>query len=183
MPSNNEIQRDLQKIFEFIVKNGPDLVSRWKNSDIRNFIRWALYYRKLFIVWAPAGAGQRIAAVGVAWRTESIGVQDAPLTFENTEFGDNLYVYQTIVHPDFAHTGALFQLLSLALWRYPGVEKVFWFPDSRKGQELVQISVQSLLKRLAAQARPSRVRKYEGKDQSWQKVAVDPVSPMLRPVR
>lgn len=179
---SEKLERDLQKVFEFVVKNRENTLE-WPNADIRKFIRWALYYRKLFIVWAPAGAGQRIAALGIAWRTEHVAVQDAPLTFENTEFGNNLYVYQVIVHPDFSHTGALFQMLSLALWRYPGVERVFWFPDSRKGQEFVHLSMQRLLKMLALQVKPNRVRKYEGKDKSWQKVAHSLVSPMLRPVR
>lgn len=177
----NDLQRDLQRIFEFIVKNRKNTLE-WKNSEIKNFIRWALYFRKLFIVWAPAGTGQRIAALGIAWRTEAVGPQTQPLTFENTEFGNNLYVYQVIVHPDFAHVGSLFQLFSLALWRYPGVNNVFWFPDSRKKSGPVQLSVQRLLKTLARETKPARVAKYAERNLPCQKVAVDLTSPMLRPV-
>lgn len=178
-----DIQRDLQKIFEFIVKNKGETIA-WKNSDIRNFIRWALYYRKLFIVWAPAGQGQRIAALGVAWRTEKVEPQTQTLTFENTEFGDNLFIYQVIVHPDFANTGTLFQLLSMALWRYPGVERVFWFSEHHRSKKLITISTNKLLAKLARQVALPKVSKYARRIK-WvaEAVAEDQTSPTLKFVR
>lgn len=178
--NKEKLEKDLQKVFEFFVKNRTDMPASWTSAEIRKFIRWALYYRKMFIVWAPAGQGQRIVAIAVAWRTEKLGQQDHLLTFENTEFGNNLYVYQVTVHKDFERTGALFQLLSLALWRYPGVETVFWFPDTRKGQEHYALPTYRLLKLLALQAKPQRVRKYEGKDLPCHKKARDLAHPMFK---
>lgn len=161
MNTSQDPKKEFQRIFEFCVKNRENSLG-WVNSDIKNFLRWALYYRKLFTVMAPANSGksERIAAVGVAWRTERIEPQEHELTFENTEFGENLFIFQVIVHPDFRHTGTLFQLLSLALLRYPGVDQVFWNSEHHLTHKLISTSLPRLLRRLASQATSKRLRKF-----------------------
>ena len=179
--TSDEIKRDLQKVFEFVVKNRGKTLG-WDNADIRKFIRWAVHYRKLFLVYAPAGTGQRIVALGVAWRTESIGPIANELTFENTEFGNNLYVFQTIIHQDFERAGMMFQLLSLALLRYPGVENVFWHSEHHSTGKIVKISVNRLLNLSANQVAPKKLTKYIRKSE-WDTKTSHPKFPTLKFLR
>lgn len=176
----NENQKHFQKIFEFVVKNRGETLT-WSNAEIKNFIRWALYYRKLFIVWAPAGEGkgQRIAALGIAWRAEKVRPQADELTFENTEFGVNLFAFQVVVHPDFRNVGTLFQLLSLCVWRYPGINNVFWNSQHHNTGKLVTIPLTRLLRLLSGQVSYKKIRKVIRRP-SWAVEEVLPQFPTLK---
>lgn len=173
---------DLQKIFEFVVKHRGSSLTQ-DNAAIRSFLRWAAYYRRLFIVWSDVrGGGRRIAAVAVAWRTVGLRPSEDELNIENTEYGDNLYVYQVIVHPDFRHTGVLFQLLSLALWRYQGVVRAYWYSEHHGGSKTRILPIAHLAKKLADQVQLAKLRPYIRR-RVWEEAEKAPAYPTLKPVR
>lgn len=172
---------DLQKIFEFVVKHRGNTLT-YSNSDIRAFLRWAAHYRRLFIVWADVKGGRRIAAVGVAWRTERIAPNISDLSLEATEHGDNLFVYQVVVHPDFRHTGVMFQLLSLALWRYAGVHRAYWISEHHQRSRVRVLPIPRLAKKLADQVQLGKLRAHIRR-RPWEAAVQAPVYPTLKPVR
>jgi len=122
-----EIKKEFQRVFQFVVKH-KDSNMNWTNKDIRKFLRWAWYYKRLFIIYD----NRRIAAIGIMWRTDHPENASGYLSFERTEFGDYLYVYQVLVHPNYKMRGLLFQLLYEAKKRYNGVKRAFW--KDRKGR-------------------------------------------------
>lgn len=172
---------DLQKIFEFVVKHRGSSLTQ-SSSEIRTFLRWAAHYRRLFIVWADVKGGRRIAAVGVAWRTRGFQPSFEDLNLENTEHGDNLFIYQVVVHPDFRHTGVLFQLLSLALWRYNGVRRAYWRSEHHGGGKTRVLPIPRLAKKLADQVQLGKIRPYLRR-RSWAEAERAPAYQTLKPVR
>lgn len=165
-----ETEEILKKSFELIVKH-HDGVINWDTPTLKRFLRWAAYYRRLFVVWASVnkGAGRRIAAIGVAWRTEQYDSHLADLSFENTEFGNNLFIYQVVCHPDFRNTGVLFQLLSLALWRNPGVERAYWVSEHSPSKRTHKISIARLTAMLAKQTNSFKLRPFMGR-KAWEAI-------------
>lgn len=163
-------EKELQRIFEFVVKHRGETID-WKSGDIRRFLKWAIYYRRLFIIHADVkGGGRRIAAVGIAWRTENPTPNLAQLDVEHTEFGDYLFVYQVIVHPDFQHAGTMFQLLSMALVRFPGVHTAYWVSEHSPSKRVRSISLHRLLQALKSQVRLGKLRPFIRR-QSWEAAA------------
>lgn len=140
-------KKELQRVFEFFVKNNNGTVN-WPNKDIRKMLRWAWFYKKIFIIYAPSSRKgfERIAACDIAWRTDDLSIDFAnmKLEVENTEFGDNLCILQVIVHPEFKDLGIMLQLLSMNLYRFPGVKKVFW-RDRRNCLRILNVNKLALL--------------------------------------
>ena len=145
----SDIKKELQKIFEFCVKYHPAFGS-WANGDVRKFIRWAWYFRKLFIIWddLPNGS-RRIAGIGFAWRTESTSVENFDYSPETTEYGDYIYVARVIVHPDYRKQPIMFALLSLALVRFPMATHVWWDQDLGPKSRKFVTPIDKFLRRLA----------------------------------
>lgn len=177
-----ETDTALQKVFELCVKHGDGTLAG-SNAKIRRVLRWAAYYRRLFIVWADVnrGEGKRVAAAGIAWRTEALDPHLDDPSIEHTEFGSNLFVLQTVVHPDFRHSGVLFQLLSLALWRFPGVDRVYWHSEHSASKRDRAITIARLTSILARQTNPYKLRPFMRR-QSWEAVRA-PKYQILKPVQ
>lgn len=141
----NDKQKEFQRVFEFVVKhNGGNIP--WKNQITKKLIRWALFYKKIFIVYD----GPRIAALAFAWRTSHPENSYEDLSLDKTESGDFLHVYRVIVHPEYRKQGLMFMLLVMGLLRFRGVKTVFWEKRSRNGKtQLVIESTQRVLDELA----------------------------------
>ena len=138
-------KRELQRIFEFIVKhNGGNI--EWENKITKKLIRWALFYKKLFIVYD----GTRIAGLAVAWRTSHPENSYEDLSLDKTERGDFMHVYRVIVHPEYKSQGLMFQLFIMGLIRFRGVKTVFWEQRIRNGKSRMIIQpVERVLDELA----------------------------------
>lgn len=160
-----DLQKELQRIFEFVVKhNGGSL--DWANKDIRNFIRWAMYYKRLFIVWGPASAGtKRIVAVGVAWRSVEPDCSYSTFDAETLETGDWLHVFRVILHPEYRDRGVMFQLLSMALHRYPRVTHAYWQTHARGNTETRTMEIGKMLQALHREVKTEPRRE---EDVPWQ---------------
>lgn len=140
-------KREFQRIFEFLVKYHEG-VGAWSNRDIRKFLRWAIFYKRLFIIHDDATpSSKRIVAVAVAWRVETPMSWDFD-NLESMETGDTLYVFNTTIHPDYRKKGVLFALLSLALWRYQGVSEIYWENTCRDKVHHYKITKEKLLRLL-----------------------------------
>lgn len=140
----NDKKRELQRIFEFVVKhNGGNIP--WTNSAIKKFLRWALFYKKLFVIYD----GMRIAAIAVCWRTTHPENDYEDLSLSKTEKGDFMHVYRVIVHPEYRGRGLLFMLYTMALLRFRGVRTIYW--EQRRGDKtrLIIQPVERMLQELA----------------------------------
>lgn len=177
-----DTEKELQRMFDFVVKH-KDASLDWPSADIRKFLRWAAYYRRLFVIRADVkGGGKRIVALGTAWRTESPTPNVQNLDFDHTEFGNYLFIHQVIVHPDFYHTGIMFQLLSMALWRYPEVHTAFWVSEHSPSKRVRHIAIHRLLKALYSQVELSKLRPFIRR-QVWEAEVLNPQFQMLKYVR
>lgn len=141
----NEKKREFQRVFEFVVKHNGDNIP-WANSITKKLLRWALFYKKLFIVYD----GQRIAALAIAWRTTHPENSYEDFSLDKTETGDFMHVFRVIVHPDYRAKGLMFQLFVMGLIRFRGVQTVFWEQRIRNGKTRMVIQpVGKVLEELA----------------------------------
>ena len=169
--------KELQRIFEFVVKHKADTMD-WPSPVIRRFLKWAAYYRRLFIVHADTkDGGRRIIAVGTAWRTESLSPNLDKLDFEHTEFGNYLFIHQCIVHPEFRNAGVLFQMLCLGLQRYPECHTAYWNDSSCKTRV---VPINRFMKLLSAQISPPKLRPFIRRE-SWEAIK-SPAFQILKPL-
>lgn len=137
---NPEIKKEFNRLFKFIVKHGPNLV-RGDNNYIKRFLKWAWSEKRIFII----NEGNQIIAVLIAWRTPEVVNKFERLDLDTTENGNYLYISQCLIHPDHKHKGYLLPLLIQALYRYDGVDNVFW--HDRRGKHKI-INTDRLLNRL-----------------------------------
>lgn len=143
----NDIKREFQRVFEFVVKHGPKL--HWCNRDIKKFLTWAWNGRHLITLYDGFYDKKRIAAIAIVWQTdhpenryESFGEYDA-------REGDYLHVYGCIVHPEYRSRNCFPMLLATALIEYPNVTKIFWNRHAREKSGLRITSIDNLGRRLA----------------------------------
>lgn len=143
----NDIRREFQRVFEFVVKHGVSN-SAWTNADTKRFLRWAWANKHLLIVHDGEGDSRRIVAAAVCWQTDHPENRYRDFSFDNTARGEYLSVYQVIVHPEFRSRGCMLLLLAMACQEHPGVRKAFWNSHSRGRNYLRIIDIQTLGKEL-----------------------------------
>lgn len=124
----NDIKREFQRVFEFIVKHNGDTIP-WENKLTKKLIRWAVFYKKIFIVYDK----ERIAGLAIAWRTTHPENSYEDLSLDRTEKGNFLHVYRVITHPEYTGKGLMFQLLVMGMLRFRGVKHIFWEQRNRTG--------------------------------------------------
>ncbi len=132
-------KKEFQRIFEFIVKHNNGVIP-WENKVTKRLLRWALFYKKLFVVYDHS----RIAGLAIAWRTTHPENSYDDLGVEKTEAGDFMHVYRVIIHPDYRSRGLMFQLLVMGMLRFRGVKTVFW--TQRKCGEKKRLVIQPVNK-------------------------------------
>lgn len=140
-----DIHKEFQRVFEFFVKHGVKNAVM-TNSDRKRLLRWSWDKRHLLVIYDGVGDHRRIAAAGIAWRTDHPENSYRDFSDEATNMGDYLHVYQVAVHPEYRRRGSLLLLLALALQEHPGVKKVFWNSHSR-GQNTLRITTVDILGR------------------------------------
>jgi hypothetical protein len=140
-------KRELQRIFEFVVKHGPKL--HWANRDIKKFLTWAWNGKHLVTLYDGFHDKKRIAAIAVVWQTDHPENKYESFGNYDEREGDYLHVYGTIVHPEYRQRECLPMLLATALIEYPKVTKVFWNHHGRKKNTLVITTINNLGRRLA----------------------------------
>lgn len=150
----NSIKKEFQRVFEFIVKHNDGNIP-WENKLTKKLIRWALFYKKIFIVYD----GSRIAGLGIAWRTTHPENSYEDLSLDRTERGDFLHVYRVIIHPEYRTKGLMFQLLVMALIRFRGVTTVFW--EQRMRNEKSRMIIQPVERVLQELAKWQKIKSYQ----------------------
>lgn len=147
-------KKEFQRVFEFIVKHNSGNIP-WENRVTKKLIRWALFYKKLFIVYD----GARIAGLGFAWRTTHPENSYKDLSLDRTENGDFLHVYRVIIHPDYRYQGIMFQLLVMAMIRFRGAKTMFW--EQRARGDKTRLIIQPVEKVLHELAKWQKVKRRQ----------------------
>lgn len=156
-------RKEFQRVFEFIVKHNGENISL-ENNKLKNFIRWAAFYKKLFIIYD----NKRIAAVGIAWRTTHPENKIRDFSLDSTENGDYIYAYRVIVHPDYSWRGLMFQLMCMAATRFRGCKRIFWEKRGSTDEKpiLVIKTVEQMFKELAKWQKEKPLNPHKSKQKA-----------------